>query len=246
MTEEPIDISENDVELQAEDEEVFRFKRRDVYIALLPLAFAVGLAAGYLIWGMDLFASAENPQGPPNTARESGEVVRLEIPTDDDPSIGPENAPIVIVEFSDFNCGYCRRWHMETFDPLMAAYPGQIHFVYRDFPVTSAESFIAAQAAHCAAEQGAFWDFHDLLFTGGYPLGSEAYVAYAQQLGLDADELTSCIESGRYDEEVNNDARFASGIGATGTPTFFINGIPLVGAHPLETFKSIIDQELGE
>lgn len=219
--------------------DVLRFRRSHVYAALLPLTFVVGLATGFLFWGRDgaappTPAAAAQPQAP----------TRLEVSVDDDPALGPADAPITIIEFSDFNCPYCEKWHVETFQPLMAAYPDQIRFVYRDFPITSAESLLAAQAAQCAGDQDAFWPFHDSLLSGGMPLGREAYEQYALRLGLDAQALLACLDSEKYRAEVESDARYAAGLGASGTPTFFINGLPLVGAQPLAQFQAIIDQEL--
>jgi protein-disulfide isomerase len=205
--------------------------------ALIPVAFAVGLGVGYLAWGK---AAAELAEAKAAL----GQPRRIEIGTEGDPSIGPDNAPITIVEFSDFNCGFCQRFHQQTFPELMAAYPDQIRFVYRDFPVTSQESYYAAQAAQCAGDQGAFWEFHDLLFGGELGLGSEAYAAYAEKLGLDGQALLACVTDGTHAEGVEKDARFAAGIGVSGTPTFFINGLPMVGAQPLEQFRRIIDSEL--
>ena len=171
---------------------------------------------------------------------------RFDIPVEDQPFLGPENAPIVMVEFSDFNCGYCRKWHLDTFQPLLDAYPGQIRFVYRDFPILSDASFNASVAAQCAHEQGAFWGFHDALFTRSEPKGLDTYLLFAQELGLDIQRFEVCLESDQAVEEVLQDAQFASDIGVSGTPTFFINGIPLVGAQPIENFMKIMDQELGE
>lgn len=216
------------------------FQRSHVYMALLPLALVTGLALGYLAWGGDAAtpAPASNPASNPDGQN------RLEVSLDDDARLGPDDAPIVIVEFSDYNCPYCQRFHQQTFQPLLDAYPGQIQFVYRDFPITSQESFNAAQAAECAGVQGAYWEYHDALFSGRYGLGLDAYRAYAQELGLDADELVQCVEEDRYAQEVQADARYASELGVSGTPTFFINGIPLVGAQPLDRFVEIIEAEL--
>jgi protein-disulfide isomerase len=171
---------------------------------------------------------------------------RFDIPVEGQPFLGPENAPIVIVEFSDFNCGYCRKWHQETFQSLLDAYPGQIRFVHRDFPFLSEESFNAAVAAQCAYEQDAFWGYYDRLFTRNEPKGADTYLLFAQELGLNIQSFQGCLESDSAVEAVINDAQFASDIGINGTPTFFINGIKVIGAQPLQTFISIIDQELGE
>jgi protein-disulfide isomerase len=91
-----------------------------------------------------------------------------------------------------------------------------------------------------------FWPFHDALFSAAYPLGQEAYENYANELGMDAGALLECLDSGKYEEEVQADARFVANLGASGTPTFFVNGIPLVGAQPLSRFSQIIDQELDQ
>ena len=217
-----------------------RFRRSHIYAALLPLTFVVGLATGFLFWGRE----AQTPPAPvPSAAAQA--PTRLEVSVDDDPSIGPADAPITIIEFSDFNCPYCEKWHVETFRPLLAAYPDQIRFVYRDFPITSAESLVAAQAAQCASDQDAYWPFHDALLSGGLDLGRQAYEEYATRLGLNVEVLLACIDAETYRAEVEADARYAASLGASGTPTFFINGMPLVGAQPLAQFQAVIDKELG-
>jgi protein-disulfide isomerase len=127
----------------------------------------------------------------------------------------------------------------------MAAYPDQIRFIYRDLPITSAESLVASQAANCAGNQGAYWEYHDALLTGELGLGAEAYRGYADRLDLNAELLAACIAGGGEQAEVEADARAATVLGVTGTPTFFINGIPLVGAQPLAQFRSVIDGELN-
>jgi protein-disulfide isomerase len=243
---------ENNLQIESKEEVdengKFKFSRRSLYSALLPVAFVTGLAAGYLFWGRDTVPSA-NPPAPGAVAEENvpgafEEPTRFEVSTDDDPALGPEDAPITIVEFSDFRCPYCSVFHIETFDALMAQYPDQIHFVYRDFPVVG--GFEAALAAECANEQGAFWAFHDLLFSREYPnLDNDAFAAYAERLDLDVDGLLTCVDEERYRDEIEADANYASSFGITGTPTFFINGIPLVGAQPLETFIEVIEYELG-
>jgi protein-disulfide isomerase len=222
------------------DAGVVRLRRSHLYAALIPLAFVAGLATGFLFWGR-----RGATQAAPTAQADTAGPTRFNVSADDDPARGPADAPITIIEFSDFNCPYCRVWHRQTFGPLLAAYPNQIRLVYRDDPITSQESFVAAQAADCAEEQGAFWPYHDALFSGRYPLGQEAYQKYAEEVGVDGSALVQCVESGRYAAEVENDARDAASLGVTGTPSFFINGIPLVGAQPIERFRQIIDAELS-
>jgi protein-disulfide isomerase len=220
--------------------------RRPLYAVIIPLAFVTGLAAGYIFWGRPgaqpaLAVAAAAPTDP--TPLEPGQM-RFDVEVDDDPALGPVDAPVTIIEFSDFHCPYCVRFQAETFPSLMAGYPEQIRFVYRDFPVVG--GFEAAQAAECADEQGGFWPYHDLLFSGEFSdWTSETYQAYAVEAGLDPDALLACIESGQMAAEVEADARYAAGLGVTGTPTFFINGIPLVGAQPLQAFQQVIDAELA-
>jgi protein-disulfide isomerase len=235
---------------------MLQFRRSSLYAALLPLAFVTGLAAGYIFWGRDQATSqvvaqvdpaqvdpANQVAAPPDLRAQQGQV-RLEIDEDDDPVIGAADAAITIIEFSDYRCPFCKRFRNETFDQLFEAYPDQIRFIYRDFPVVG--GFEAALASECADDQEAYWPYHDLLFSDGYPeLNREAFLGYAEELELDLDAFTSCLDDQQFADEVESDARYAAGLGVTGTPTFFINGIPIVGAQPFEVFAQIIDAELG-
>ena len=231
------------------EDNVIVLRRSYVYAILLPVAFIAGLAVGYLFWGKPVETQTPPKSETQPTESSPTEIVeqqRFDVPVDDDPFLGPADAPVVIVEFSDFNCGYCRKWYSDTLWPLLEMYPDQIRFVYRDYPILSQESFRAAQAADCANEQGSFWDFHNALFSGDEPLGTSAYSKYAQELELDLTAFEECLDSERYAEEVTADARFAAGLGVRGTPTFFINGIPLVGAQSLIQFSTIIEEELNQ
>lgn len=213
---------------------------RTRWLASMPLAFALGIGLGYMLWGRQApAASAPTPQ--------ANEPRRYQVSTDDDPALGPEDAPILLIEFSDFNCPFCRMWHQETFPVLMSAYPDQIRFVYRDFPVVGGGQvgLEAAQAANCAGDQGAYWEFHDALMSGRYGLSRQAYQQYAADLRLDIAALEECLETGYYEQEVLQDRNYALELGITGTPTFFLNGIPIVGAQPTAMFQQIIEAELG-
>ena len=199
-------------------------------------AFVAGLAAGYLIWG--------GPPAPTGEPAPAAETTRFDVSADDDAFLGPADAPVTIVEFSDFACGYCRRFHTDTFGELMAAYPGSVRFVYRDFPILSEESFNAAMAAECAADQGDYWGFHNALLEGEGGLSMSRYTAIAASLGMDAAALETCITANRHSAEVAADRKAGAAVGVTGTPAFFINGLPLVGAQPLSQFRALIDAEL--
>ncbi len=214
------------------------------WVTGLFLAFLAGVGVGYWIWGQAPGAvQAASPEG---TAVPS-EPTRYQVSVDDDPALGSADAPVVIIEFSDYQCPYCRRFRLEVFDRLREAYGDKIYFVYRDFPLMQIhpEAVPAAIAANCAGEQGAYWDFHDKLFEQTQGLSKEAYLAYAEELGLDMAAFTACIEEERYKDEVLADFRDGQRLGVTGTPTFFINGLPLVGAQPFEVFQQMIESELA-
>jgi len=226
--------------------DVVVIKRSYLYAILLPLSFLLGLAVGYVVWGSGTIETTVVDDTPVVVATEEAVIQRYDVPVDDNPYLGPEDAPITIVEFSDFNCGYCRKWYFETLQPLLDEYPEQIRFVYRDFPLLSESSLSAAHAAQCAYEQGSFWDFHDALFLREEPKILDTYLLFAEELGLDTDDFQECLDSDRTAAEVENDARFASGLGIRGTPTFFVNGLALVGAQPFEYFQAVIEDELAD
>jgi len=219
------------------------FQRPFVYSLLIPMIFALGIGSGYLIWGRTPPATAT----PAALATATVQVRRYDVPVDDDPFIGPEDAPITIIEFSDYQCPYCKKWHDEVLDQLLANYPDQIRFVYRDFPLISLHpgAAPAAEAADCAGEQGSYWPFYQALFSMKYDLTTEAYQQYAAELGLDMQAFAECLADRRYEPEVMGDYNYAVNLGISSTPTFFINGIPIVGAQPYEVFKQLIDKELA-
>jgi len=219
------------------------FQRPFVYSLLIPMIFALGIGSGYLIWGRTPPATAT----PAALATATVQVRRYDVPVDDDPFIGPEDAPITIIEFSDYQCPYCKKWHDEVLDRMLANYPGQIRFVYRDFPLISIHpgAAPAAEAADCAGEQGSYWPFYQALFSMKYDLTTEAYQQYAAELGLDMQAFAECLADRRYEPEVMGDYNYAVNLGVSSTPTFFINGIPIVGAQPYEVFKQLIDKELA-
>ncbi len=234
---------------QSKPVEGLTIRRTTLAYAMVPLAFVLGILAGYWYWGRGPGASAAIAQAISATAsaQQVQTVTRYDVPVDDDPMLGPKDAAITIIEFSDYECPYCRKWHTETFARLLKTFPGQIRFVYRDFPLSNIHpnAAPAAQAANCAGEQGKYWEYSEKLFSGQYGLGSQAYRQYASDLGLDAAAFDECVSSGRYQEEVTADLEWAANLGVRSTPTFFINGIPLVGAQPFEVFKQVIEKELA-
>jgi len=208
--------------------------------------FFLGLGTGYLVWGKET-AAVEDANLTADAAADSKQVTRYEVSADDDPSYGPADAPITIIEFSDYQCPYCQKWHAQVWSKIAETYPDQVRLVYRDFPLYSIhpQAEPAANAANCANEQGKYWEFHNLLFTGGVGEGSDAFEAYAGSLGLDMEAFRQCVAENRYEAEISADYEYAVGLGIQSTPTFFINGIALIGAQPFEAFQEVIELELA-
>ena len=162
------------------------------------------------------------------------------------PSLGPEDAAVTIVEFSDYQCPFCKRAH-PTVNALVERYPEQVRVVYRHFPLDSIhpQARAAAEAAACAEDQGRFWEYHDLLFAGTSDFGSERLRELAGEAELDVAAFDACVAEGRHKDRVQEDLVAGQEAGVNGTPAFFVNGIPLSGAQPLEKFVELIEAELA-
>ncbi len=237
-------------------EDTITFKATHFYSVLVVLAFVIGILTGYIVWGrspiqtqtvIDNQPAAQAPVVEVPGATQPPQFTRYDIPADGFPGIGPDNAPIVIVEFSDFQCPFCKRFHDETYEQLLAAYPDKIRFVYRHLPLTSIhpEAFPSAEASMCANEQNTFWEYHDKIFENQDKLGRELYLQIASDLMLDTTAFEGCLNAGKYKDLIQQDSDFALNLGVQSTPTFFINGLALVGAQPLSAFTQIIDKELA-
>ena len=173
------------------------------------------------------------------------EVPRIPVSVDDDPSIGPDDAPITIVQFAEFQCPYCGR-AKQVIDQVMKKYEGKVRMVYRDFPLSFHDRAIpAAVAANCAGEQGKYWEMYDKLMSNQRALSEEDLTGHATALELDMDKWNTCRKDPAQAEEVQKDFEDGTRAGVQGTPAFFINGIFLNGAVPLEQFTAIIDAELA-
>lgn len=170
----------------------------------------------------------------------------LTVSANDDPSTGPTAAQVTIVEFSDFQCPFCKR-SAGVLKEVLRAYGDKVRLVYRDYPAPNhIHAGPAAEAAQCAAAQGKFWAYHDLLFEHQQSASGWDLIRLAQQASMNLTEFTRCLETHQYALEVENDLRDALSLGVTSTPTFFVNGRPLIGARSFEEFKLLIDRVLAE
>jgi protein-disulfide isomerase len=161
------------------------------------------------------------------------------------PAKGPKEAPITIVEFSDYQCPFCVKAE-KTVVELLAAYPGKIRLVYRDFPLPIHPlAPKASEAAHCADDQGKYWEMHDKLFGVDGKLEVAELKKYARELTLDGDRFDKCLDSGDKAKVVAEHHKAGEEVGVGGTPAFFVNGRLLSGAQPLDEFKKLVDAELA-
>ena len=211
-----------------------------VLVVFLVLGFVAGLAVGYFSWGSVPIAVKADESV--NSAQASK---RYDVPIGTAPIWGPENAPVTIIEFSDYECPYCKKWTTEIWPQIEQAYPDQIRLVYKDFPLSQSHpnASPAASAARCANDQGKYWLFHDRLFASS-SLNAQIFTNIATALGLDVAKWNDCINSNKYKADIEADYNYGAQLGINGTPTFFINGLPMVGAQPFSAFKQVIDQEL--
>lgn len=176
---------------------------------------------------------------------EEPEPIRVAVSAEGAYTQGPKDAPVTIVEFSDFQCPFCSRV-VATLKDVMRLYPRQVRLAFRDFPIVSLHPNApkVAEAARCAGEQGKFWEYHDLLFASQAQTTTADFKRFAEQLKLDAASFTECLDSEKHAAAVASDVQEGTRLGITGTPTFFINGRLVVGALPLEMFQRLIEREL--
>ena len=186
-------------------------------------------------------------------------VVKISI--DDDPIIGDADAPITIIEFSDFQCPFCARFYIQTLPLILEEYiqEGKVRLVFRDFPIQSIHpnALPASVAANCANEQGKFKEMHDALFENQSEWNKQDAVnalalfsQYAAGMGLEQDVFDACLKSGKHIEEIRKDLDDGRNYGVSGTPGFFVGNdhvgyVELKGAQPFESFKKLIDAQLG-
>ena len=170
---------------------------------------------------------------------------RVEVAHDPARVRGNAKAPVMIVEFSDYQCPYCHQVE-PTVKAVLAKYGDRVSLAYRDFPLTAihSQAEISAEASRCALEQGKFWEYHDQLFTAS-KLEKDALLEYARNLKLDEKQFEACLTSEKYKADINKDEQDGRKAGVNGTPGFFINGVFLSGSQGQDAFARVIDDELS-
>jgi protein-disulfide isomerase len=173
------------------------------------------------------------------------EPYRVPVEVADAPVRGNPKAPVTVLEFSDFQCPYCGQAR-PTVTRVRETYGDRVRWVFRHFPLDfHAQARKAGEAAACAGEQGKFWEMHDRLFASQGKLRPADLKEHAAATGLDPAKFGQCLDSGRHADSVERDAEYGARHGVSGTPAFFVNGRPLVGAQPFDAFAQVIDDELG-
>ncbi len=158
-----------------------------------------------------------------------------------DPSLGSSSAKVTIIEYGDFGCTTCLGWEKAgVLKQIIAAYGDRVRFIWRDYPIITAQSPKAAEAGQCAFDQGKFWQYHDLLYAKAPALSSDDLKAYAAQTGLNATQFDRCLDSGQDKAKVDQSMKEARQYGFIGTPSFLVNGKKLVGPASFAQFKAVI------
>ena len=206
--------------------------KRKLYAAVVLAMLAILAAYVYMI-------SAPRPPGPAGN---------YTVSVDDDPMLGNADAKVTIVEFSDFECPFCGAFARNTLPQIKADYidSGKARFVFRDFIVHPA-SRLAAEASECAHEQdnGKYWLYSEKLFNNQASLDADSLKKYAGETGINTTRFDACLSSGKYADEVKKDERDGASYGVRGTPTFFVNGVKLVGNQPYDVFRRAIEAALN-
>ena len=188
-------------------------------------------------------ASGQQQSGPDLSRRKAGDPMAM----------GSVDAPVVMIEYSDYRCPFCGLFARETLPTLKEKYieTGKVRYEWRDLPVFGDQSLLAAQAGRAAAEQNKFWDFNETVYSvaperGHADLPASRLVKLAKQSGIeDIAQFKADMKSGKFKGTINKDIREAASLGATGTPLFMINGKPIMGSQPLDVFEDTIDDALA-
>lgn len=221
-------------------------------VALVVVALAVGFAGGvgYALALLDRTSVAEprSPQvaAPVEDAPAEG-ISALDIDLEGRAFLGEPDAPVTVIEMTDYECPFCRRHRQQVLGDLLAEYGGRIRYYSLHFPLTSIHplAFRASEAAECAHDQGRFWEYNEAMFDSTERLVPETLIALASDVDMDVAVFSQCLTSGSKRDVVVGDIQAGQSLGVRGTPTFFINGKLLSGARPLDVFRKVIDAELA-
>jgi protein-disulfide isomerase len=193
-----------------------------------------------------------NPEAAPEEEAPLSEADWLKISQDGAAEKGSKDAPVTIIEFSEYECPFCQRYVQDAYVKIFAEYGDKIRYVFHDYPLPfHANAQITSEAARCAGDQGKYWEMHDELFEkrDEWTAATDAKVTLANLaagIGLNKANFSSCLTSGKYTQAVKDDFALGQAVGISGTPSFFVNGQKLVGAQPFEAFKTVIDGELNK
>ena len=234
------------------DEKVFTVTETNLWrgaTALLGIILAISIFTG----GFGITGGGPAPAQPAVVQTEPSypdpsPPARVDMEIGDSPVKGSENAPVTMIEFSDFECPFCARFYTDALSQIQTEYidTGKVKLAYKHLPLPfHPEAKPAALASECAREQGKFWEYHDIIFENQAMLGTAKYKEWADQLGLDKKKFDQCFDSGKYNERIEKDLADAERAGLSGTPAFLINGKPVVGALPFQEFKTAIEAELN-
>jgi len=222
-------------------------------VLLLVAVFILGALSTKLYY-MEKGQNSQAPIGVQGTAptQKTSPGERVKVDNGHLPVLGKKEARVTLIEFADFQCPFCERFFKDTIPNIKKDYvdTGKVKVAFRHYAFLGQESTWAALASECANEQGKFWEYHDYLYNHQGPENSGTFakdklISFAQILGLNTNQFSSCLESAKYSKNVNDDLSAGQKAGVTGTPAIFINGQLIVGAQPYTTFKTLIDQELS-
>ncbi len=234
-----------------------------ILAGVVVLAIALSFTTGFVLGGGSLSNSApqtvqqQQPTQQQAAPQQPVQPSRVQVSLDDDPVLGQANAPLTVIEFSDYQCPFCQRAFNDAVAGIKKDYvdTGKVKFVLRDFPLSFHQNAQkAAEAAECAGDQEKYWQMHDKLFEKGQSDGTGLNVAdlknYAKELGLNSATFDNCLDSDKYKAEVEKDFNDGQTAGVSGTPTFYIGNsakgyTQIVGAQPYAVIKQVIEQELA-
>jgi protein-disulfide isomerase len=235
------------------------------YMIVAAIFFVLGFMLNYLLVTMNDDDTTAEPAASGSVAEAVNATLTALVPTPTplptrapveetysltDYRMGDPDAPIKIVEFSDYQCGFCARFAITTLTELMERYDGYIEFIYRDYTIFGEASVQTALGGYCANEQGLFWEYHNTIFLSQaqeqrVALNLQSIPLLAEQAGVDVEAFNTCLaDEATYDAVIANVNDAATLVGRAGTPTFLVNGRRVVGAQPLQNFIQIIDEEL--